>query len=160
LTSNLFGLPTDVSPQNQFFAVSLSRPGFEDPSQSANSWPARLGIGAHVDEVVHAFSSDNFDNLIQWVNLVTSATDGYTHWKARLAGLTVYTDGAPNQVTLPEASDGGGHPVVVLDTGGPNWMGSKSFCDAVYGAWGISMNHDGNCTSSFHSSFTFLSSKG
>jgi len=150
--TNLFSLPNGAAPQNQFVAVSLSRPGFEDASESTNSWPARMGIGAHVDEVVQAFSSGNFDNDIQWVNMVTSDTGGYTQWKARLAGLTAYTNGTANQVTLPMAGDGGGLPVVVLDTGGPNWMASKNFCDAVYGAWGISMSQDGTCACSSHSS--------
>lgn len=104
-----------------------------------------MGIGTQVDEVVQAVAPGNFDHAINWVNLVTTAADGYTHWKARLSAVTVYTDHGPTQVTLPPAGDGGGRPVAVLDTGGPNWMASKAFCDAVYGSWGVSMNGDGTC---------------
>lgn len=143
LASNLFGLPTAQAPREPFFAISLSRFDFEKGSASKNAWPARLGIGAHVDEVVHHFASeDAFNKAIRWTDL-TATGSGYAHWKARLTDITVYNDGLVQQVGLPRSGDSGLYPVAVLDTGGSTMLASKRICDAIYGSWGVSISEDG-----------------
>ena len=165
------------TPTQQWFALVLDRPGFTqdqaDPSSNNASatpsipawshvWPARLAIGAHVDEVVHAFavaagntaspsSTTALDAALQTVPLVTTpgagtSSDAYTHWKTRLSGITIYMDdGSPRDVHLSRGVDGGAFPVAVLDSGGPNVLASRAVADAVYSIWGVNMSEDGNC---------------
>ncbi|KAG8814173.1 hypothetical protein FRC18_002085, partial [Serendipita sp. 400] len=140
--SNLFGLPSPQGPSHQFFSILLSRPGFDSRDKSANAWPSRMGIGAHVDEVVHAFSDDGFENKIQWAAM-TSTSLGYTHWKTRMTSVTVFKDGAVLDVQLPRGGDGGMQPIAALDTGGSIMLASKKICDAIYGSWGVSISEDG-----------------
>jgi hypothetical protein len=130
-------------------------------------WPARLGIGEHVDEVAHAFSQADpnasggnataaLEAALQPLPLVTSVDGVYTHWKTRLSGITVYqgggldgngkmTPGNPTDIRLSRGVDGGAFPVAVLDSGGANVLASRAVADAIYGAWGIGMGSDGFC---------------
>lgn len=178
-------------PREQWFAIVLDRPGFtttstvindgdDGSSTSASSasttssasastqtpwkhaWPARLSIGTHVDEVVHAFSNAQpgttgtstaaLEAALQYLPLVTTpgqgtGVDAYTHWKTRLSGITIYLESGPHDVHLSRGVDGGAFPVAVLDSGGANVFASRAVADAVYSVWGISMSDDGNCES-------------
>ncbi|PVF94933.1 hypothetical protein CPB86DRAFT_876073 [Serendipita vermifera] len=135
IVSNLFGLGDGIAPQSRNFSVTLDRPGFEDVERSKNAWPSRLGIGKHVEEIEHAFSG--IDNNLHWLQLAQTSR-GYTHWMTNLDAVTVWKDGTPNPVNI------GLGGMAVLDTGGGNWLATKTICDAIYGSWGVSISQDGN----------------
>ncbi|KIM21170.1 hypothetical protein M408DRAFT_333632 [Serendipita vermifera MAFF 305830] len=176
-------------PREQWFSLVLDRPGFQEdqnqvddttldattsgtssatsaavsPSVSSvhwnHAWPARLGIGTHVDEVVHAFANAHpgttgsstaaLEAALQTLPLVTTpgmgtSENAYTHWKTRLSGITVYADdGSLQDVRLSRGVDGGAFPIAVLDSGIPLILASRAVADALYSVWDVQMSEDG-----------------
>ena len=127
VTSNLFGQPT--TPNNHFFAISLSRPGFDDRDISWHAWPSKLALGTQIPEVVNALAalhtnssvvttrharsilspahtlrqadrSTNDPSQLAWAQ-VLSAPSGYLHWRTQISEIIVTDDrGIEKSVTL------------------------------------------------------------
>jgi hypothetical protein len=113
--ANLFNLPD--GPTSPFFAISLSRPGFDDRNISWHSWPSKLALGTYIPEVADALAalnknsspvasrlarsissslyakrqadgSTNDPSQLAWAQLL-STPSGYLHWRTPISEIIV-----------------------------------------------------------------------
>ena len=113
--ANLFGQPT--APTNRFFAISLSRPGFDNRDISWHAWPSKLALGTPIPEVVNALAalhanssstttrrtrsnlspthtvrqidgSINNPSQLAWAQILP-APSGYLHWRTQISEIIV-----------------------------------------------------------------------
>ena len=74
-----------------------------------------------------------------------SDQNGSYLWKADIAAITVYVDGAPKPIVLPRGLKGTPFPVAVLDSGVPVIFTTSNIANGIYGALGIGPGADGQC---------------
>lgn len=130
--SNLVSLAKGLDPDNDFFSMSLERPG-------STTVPSRLGIGLHPAELVPDPAR------IKYVALSGSVASP-THWRVSIDAVTAYLDSGPQTITLGRSVvPGNTLPVGIFDSGGPNMLASTAICNAFYGAWGAGPAADGMC---------------
>ena len=167
--ANLFGQPN--APTNHSFAISLSRPGFDNRNMSWHAWPSKLALGTQIPEVINALAAlrtsssttarrsphavrqgdgnTHDPSQLTWAQ-VLSTTSGYLHWRTQISEIIVTDDqGIERSVSLSRSLVDGGRsslwPVAVLDTGGSNILMRSDLANGLYGAIGIGPASDGMC---------------
>lgn len=169
--ANLFGEPN--APTNRSFAISLSRPGFDNRNMSWHAWPSKLALGTQIPEVIDALAAlrissstttrrspplhtvrqgdgnTQHPSQLTWAQ-VLSTTSGYLHWRTQISEIIVTDDqGIERSVSLSRSLVDGGRsslwPVAVLDTGGSNILMRSDLANGLYGAIGIGPASDGMC---------------
>ena len=169
--ANLFGQPN--GPTNNSFAISLSRPGFENRNLSWHAWPSKLALGTQIPEVISALAALHTNpstttrrspppnavrqgnansrdpSQLTWAQVLPT-TSGYLHWRTQISEIIVTDDqGIEKSVSLSRSLVDGGRlslwPVAVLDTGGSNILMRSDLANGLYGAIGIGPASDGMC---------------
>jgi len=142
---NLFGAGASA-PSQRLFSLSLER---REDSRTLSS----LGIGAVDERLCPLPCAPDFVPIVPHANL---GRTGYLHWRVPLRGMKAYTfsNAAAGQgptsknITLGRSLSDPvqAHPMAVLDSGGVQILvGSRTYADAIYGAYGISADADGKC---------------
>ena len=169
--ANLFGQPN--APTNHSFAISLSRPGFDNRNMSWHAWPSKLALGTQIPEVINALAAlrtssstttrsspplhavrqgggnTHDPSQLAWAQIL-STTSGYLHWRTQISEIIVTDDqGIERSISLSRSLVDGGRsslwPVAVLDTGGSNILMRSDLANGLYGAIGIGPASDGMC---------------
>ena len=144
---NLFGMGQSA-PTERLFSLALAR--LEDVRTTSF-----LGIGAIYSSYCPSPCQPPYSPIISQPNL---GVTGYTHWRIQLESMSATTwsdaqNGVGNTTTalslgasLVDTSKGS--PIAVLDSGGMQILvGSKTYADTIYGAYGVSASSDGLCES-------------